>query len=697
MENLTIQEREFLMECLAKGSIIPEDFKEKLFPTTQKEYELRYAGKMRKEDLLADQDGTFAVPLQIEKVYNGEREKFADGWRNMLVFGDNLQFLKTIYKNEDPLIKDQVKGKVKLIYIDPPFATASDFSATSGQKAYADRQKDSDFVEFIRKRLILAKEILSPDGSIYIHLDYKKVHYIKIILDEIFGEYNFRNEIIWQRTDPHNDAVKKYGNIHDTILYYGKSSNNIVFNWKDITAQLSDAALKEYSWVKSDKGKIYKRDFDIAHCPTDHKIFKLNDATQKGNNPNRQFEWRGVKLKPNKQWLGTFQEMEEKLIKGELFLPNYPKGAQRCKVGYLAPRIAVGQNIQDIWLDAGRMKGGKGLYPTQKPDKLLERIIKASSDENDIVLDFFGGSGTTSIVAEKLNRRWITCDIGKYSFYTIQKRLLSIQDSNDLENPQIKYDKQIKTFVTVNTGIYDLKKMQELNQDKYIEFVLQLFEVVAKSMTKKGFLFHGERKDGYPVIVWDYWNHKDSNLDILFLENLHQTLGRSISKRVYIIAPANAVDFISDFHEIDDIRYYFLKIPYQIIKELHPKDFAKIRQPKSKSKVNDLDNAIGFHFSLQPEVETEFKDGKIFIKKFISNFKEEETNKELDNFESLSMVIIDDDFNDKDFMMSQCLFSEEIDKGQNFLQIPLLNFGEKVCAIFIDIYGNEFKEVIKTN
>lgn len=137
MTNLSIEEKEFLIECLVKGDNIPEDFKEKLFPTNQKEYELRYAGKMRKSDLLADQDGTFAVPLQIEKVYNGFRETFSDGWRNMLVFGDNLQFLKTIYKNEDPLIRDKVKRKVKLIYIDPPFATESDFSSTIGQKAYS--------------------------------------------------------------------------------------------------------------------------------------------------------------------------------------------------------------------------------------------------------------------------------------------------------------------------------------------------------------------------------------------------------------------------------------------------------------------------------------------------------------------------------------------------------------------------------
>ena len=623
MKNLSIQEREFLMECLANGSTIPDDFKEKLFPTTHKEYELRYAGKMRKEDVLADQDGTFAVPLQVEKIYNGEREKFKDDWRNMLVFGDNLQFLKTLYKNEDPLIKDKVKGKIKLIYIDPPFGTASDFEGDNGQKAYTDKSKDADFVEFIRRRIIVAKELLSIDGSIFIHLDWKKAHYIKAILDEIFGENNLINEIIWCYTGPGSPNMKQFNRKHDTIFWYS-NSKTWIFNREKIRVPYKDP------------NQSLRRAFDSG--------------------------------------AGFTQEDIEK---------NRERG-----------------KVPETWWDdiaiAARSKQNIG-YPTQKPEKLLERIIKATTNANDIVLDFFGGSGTTCAVAEKLGRKWISCDIGKYSFYTQQKRLLTIQNTKDLENPKGKYNKLAKTFVTVNTGIYDLKKMQELNQDKYIEFVLQLFEVTPKIQAKRGFAFHGERKDGYPVIVWDFWNNKESNLDVFFLENLHQTLGKSVSKRVYIIAPANAVDFISDFHELDDVRYYFLKIPYQIIKELHPKDFAKIRQPKSKKKVNDLDNAIGFHFSLQPEVEATYETNKLVIKKFISNFREEETNKELENFESLSMVVIDNNYNEKDgFIMSDCIFSEDIESVQSTLHIPLQNTGDNICVIFIDIYGNEFKQVIKT-
>lgn len=140
-------EKDYLIDLLEKGQNIPEDFKYKLFPVEHKEYELAYAGKMRKEDLLADDDGSFPVPLQIEKVFNGEEHPtFNDGWKNLMVFGDNLQFLKTIYKNEDLIIKDKIKGKVKLVYIDPPFATSDDFQSKEGAKAYTDKKKGAEFM-----------------------------------------------------------------------------------------------------------------------------------------------------------------------------------------------------------------------------------------------------------------------------------------------------------------------------------------------------------------------------------------------------------------------------------------------------------------------------------------------------------------------------------------------------------------------
>lgn len=241
-------------------------------------------------------------------------------WRNKLIWGDNKYAMGALL--------EKYAGKIDLIYIDPPFATGANFNTTVSigenevvhtkeasaveELAYRDtwgKGLDS-FLQMMYDRLIFMRELLSDKGSIYVHLDYKTCSYIRVIMDEIFGNDCFRNEIIWQRSDPHNDAVKKYGNIHDTILYYAKK--NAPFYWDNITVALSDAAIKEYCWVKLANGKIVKRDKPIENYSETDRVFKLNDATQKGNNRDRQFIWRGVSLKPNLQWLGTEKEMEEK-------------------------------------------------------------------------------------------------------------------------------------------------------------------------------------------------------------------------------------------------------------------------------------------------------------------------------------------------------------------------------------------------
>ncbi len=645
---LSDQEKHFLIERLQKGETLPPDFKEKLFPTIQKEYELTYAGKMRKEDILANEDGVFGVPLQVEKIYNGERETFADGWRNMIVFGDNLQFLKTCYKNEDELIKDKVKGKVKLIYIDPPFATASDFNTSTGLKAYTDKAKGADFIEFLRKRLIVAKELLANDGSIFVHLDWKKSHYVKLILDEVFGENNFLNEIIWYYEDKFATGGKSLDKNHDVILRFSKTGTFIG------------------NPIRIPKDKTTKR---------------------------------ALRKKVQGKTVDFIDELGNKI---------YAEYSDKV--------------IDDVWKIGRSISTGETLYyPTQKKEELLKRILLHGSNENDLILDFFGGSGTTAAVSEKLGRRWITCDIGKLSFYTIQKRLLQIQDGKDLQDTDRKYVKQAKTFVTVNTGIYDLNKVFELNQEKYKAFVLNLFEVEAKPKIINGIKFDGERY-GSQVLIWKFWEYKEVSIDETYLENLHVSLRNRVGSRVYLITPANSVDFISDYHELDNIRYYFLKVPYHIIQELHKVDFKKFRQPQSKNKVNDLEDAVGFHFMRQPEVEAKTEGNTLVIKKFKSLFSEEGTGKEMDNFESLAMILIDENFNGKDFVMSKFEFAEDLIKikkhkqetaeggndlfseqlreelkHQQDIRLKINPTTDKIFVVYVDIYGNEFKEELKIN
>lgn len=643
MNRLNEMEKKYIINLIENGEQIPEDYKYMLFPNLQEEYELTYAGKMRKEDILAGEDGTFPVPLQIDRIFNGdEHPNFEDGWRNMIVFGDNLQFLKTINENKDPLIKDKVKGKVKLIYIDPPFATQDEFENKEGAKAYSDKKKGSEFLEFIRRRLILAKEILSDDGSIYVHLDEKMVDYIKTIMDEIFGKNNYKRQIIWftKTSSGYKTKAENWIRGHDVILYYSKSDNPI-FN------------------------KQYILDY-------------------------------------KKEYLARFKKIDEN---GRKYRDDRSNGERQ----YLDELKGIA--INDVWDDimsfqqAATSKEITG-YPTQKPEELLSRIIKASTNEGDLIMDFFGGSGTSMAVAEKLGRRWITCDLGKLSFLTMQKRILQIQDSKSLEDKSKMYSKPAKSFITCKLGMYDLGTTLNLEWDKYKDFVSQLFEYDTKEIKSSGVKFDGEKR-GFPVKVFNYIEHKESAVDFNYINELHKNIKSKRYSRVYIVAPATRVDFIADYEELDDTRYYFLKVPYEMIEELHKTPFTKSRQPRSKDDVNDIEEMKGFQFIYTPEVECELvvtkKEAILKVTKFISDPLNGVVS---DNFSTLSSIFVNYDYNGKEFLLDDVRFWNEIESNNkkdddtriNYIDrkiesiewhIPNKLLGDKMVFIFTDIYGND--------
>lgn len=658
---LSKAEKDFIIDLLEKGEPIPEDFRYKLFPIIHEEYELAYAGKMRKEDLLANDDGSFPVPLQLEKVFNSSsRLAYSDEWRNMIVFGDNLQFLKTIYKNEDSLIKDKVKGKVKLIYIDPPFATTDDFQSKDGAKAYSDKKKGADFMEYLRKRLIVAKEILADDGSIYVHLDSKMGHYIKVLMDEIFMSFEFA-EIIWVcGLMGSGDFFPK---AHETLYCY--RSKTAYFNPQNrlgLSKRITGALSKDengwfYTRGRESSGGLNCLKTYICNNPN----YSKDEAIAFANKSRKQPAW--------SVWIGK-EEIAE-------VYNDYPVGTY-----------------------AYTSQDSTG-YPTQKPELLLKRIIMSSTKEDDIVLDFFGGSGTTAAVAEKLNRRWITCDIGKLSFYTVQKRILQIKHSRDLFNKQKKYGKNAHTFETLSLGSYDLKAALDMEFIKYKEFVSGLFNIELKGAKIGGYFFDGV-KDGNPVVIFNYNLHKESNVDELFIADIGNHLGNRLNGgRVYIVSPSTRVDFITDYEELNGIRYYFLKIPYQIIKELHQKDFKKFRQPRSKNDVNALDESIGFSFNRTPSVKSSIakRKNKIILK--ISKFSSEELRtsktseeKEMSGFDLLSAVFIDANYNGKEFIMTNVFFSDELKSSGTALSIELDKalVGEKMMVVYTDIFGNDLTE-----
>lgn len=636
---LNNKQKEYIINLIKNNHPIPEDLKYDLFPTLQEEYELSYAGKMRKEDLLADEDGTFAIPFQVDRIFNGDTyESFEDGWKNMIVFGDNLQFLKTINENKDHIIKDKVKGKVKLIYIDPPFATQDEFQNKDGAKAYNDKKQGAEFLEFLRRRLILAREILANDGSIYVHMDSKMGHYVKVILDEVFGKNNFRNEIVWHY-DIGTGPKKNFKRKHDVIFRYTKT-DNYIFNQLTISPKNIDRYDQvdingRRFMVRGDTGKIVYADEG-----------QLEDDV----------------------W--TF-------YKGDFL-----------------------RNLNSMSLERKSVN-----YPTQKPEALIARIIKASTNEEDIVIDFFGGSGTTMAAAEKLGRKWITCDLGKLSYLTMQKRLLQIESSKDLKTGK-SYARKAKAFMTCKLGVYDLKQTLTMNWEKYTYFVSQLFEFEMDNFSINGVPFNGEKR-GFPVKIFNYMEHSESAIDELFLQNLYQSLGSKSPSRVYIVSPATRVSFLADYEEINDTRFYFLKVPYEMIEELHKSPFVKLRQPRSKNDINNIEEMKGFQFIYMPEVSCKLVTKEDSIELYVDKFSSYSLHgDEQENFSTLSSIFVNYNFNGDEFILDDARFWNEIESNRKddhdtridiedevikgiAWNFPKDTLGKEPIFVFSDVYGND--------
>ena len=387
--------------------------------------------------------------------YDAKTGRQAGGWSNKLIWGNNNLVLASL-KN-GPLRQEIEKaGGLQLVYIDPPFDVGSDFSFTvevGGDSltkepsviedlAYRDtwgRGTDS-YLAMLYPRLNLIWQLVSQRGNVLVHVGPSVSHLVRTVCDEVFGGSSFRNEIVWQRHDPHNDAKNKLGVITDRILWYGKGDANYYDSECERT-DLSAAGEAEFSLLELPTGEVVNYS---GNENTEGRRFKLDDATWKGNN--RRFEWRGAKPSPKREWMYDHAGMEAALARGELYLRNPAVGAARCKKSYLDENKGI--YLQDVWDGVGRMKGGSE-YPTQKPERLLERIIKIASPPDSLVADFFCGSGTALVVAERLGRKWIGCDLGRFGIHTSRKRLIGVQ--RELKAA----DKPYRSFEILNLGKYE--------------------------------------------------------------------------------------------------------------------------------------------------------------------------------------------------------------------------------------------------
>ena len=334
--------------------------------------ELSYPGKKNTSDILIVQTAICFDPVR----------KYPSS--NRLYCGDNLAGLRCLM--EEP----SIRGKITLVYIDPPFATRGTFLSRKQQKAYEDDLCGAEYVEALRERLVLLRELMSSKGSIYLHLDENMIFEMKLVMDEIFGAANYRNLIVRKKCNPKNYTRKTYGNIADFILFYTKSEKYV---WNRPVEPLSEQSSKEYQYVEPETGRRFMK--VPVHAPG-----KRNGATGR--------PWRGKLPPPGKHWQYTPETLDEMDARGEIFWSS--NGNPRRKV-YLDQHPGVG--IQDIWLDfkdAHNQNIKITGYPTEKNPDLLRRIVEASSNSGDIVLDCYAGSGTTLDIANELQRRWIGMD-----------------------------------------------------------------------------------------------------------------------------------------------------------------------------------------------------------------------------------------------------------------------------------------------
>ena len=335
-----------------------------------------------------------------------QREKESKGSlnKNLLICGDNLKAI-------DDLIKQNIK--VDLIYLDPPFFSNRHYEVVWGDEAEVRSFKDRwaggihVYIEWMKERVVKMYDILKDTGSFYLHCDWHASHYLKIMLDNIFENKFFQNEIVWKRSDAHSDTkqgMKRCGRVHDTILFYTKGND---YKWNPIFLPYDESYINSF----------YK------HIePNTNRRYQLGDLTASKSGGDTSYEFMGIKPKPGRYWAYSKDKMQKMLKEGRV-IQKTPGRMPRYK-RYLDEMPGV--SLQDMWVDiqAIRPKANEKLgFPTQKPEALLERVITASSNQGDIVLDPFCGCGTAMAASQRLGRKWIGIDISPTAISLIEKRL----------------------------------------------------------------------------------------------------------------------------------------------------------------------------------------------------------------------------------------------------------------------------------
>lgn len=457
-----------IIKYLEAGKPLPEKYRFLLFDN-DREVELLWNGK-------TNEVTNVVLPFQtIEQIDEPRSDaKFGiqaslfdfsgrqiTGWTNKLIWGDNKLILSSL-KN-GPFRKEiEAQGGLKLIYIDPPFDVGADFSmdikigdeeenftkkpSVIEEIAYRDTWgKGADsFIAMVYERISLMKDLLSEDGNIFIHCDSRVNSYMRLVCEEIFGKDNFRNEIVWKRTSAGKPIYNNLPKNADYIIWFSKTGRNI---FTPLIENLTPEDIASFNLDDNDgKGK-----------------YNTQPIINPDNRPNLKYTYVDLKggkwSPPEKGWRFNEDRMHKLELDNRLY---FTRTSIREKY-YLSERLEKGKQLSNVWIDISgnsiKQSGQNVEYPTQKPEELLVRIIKACSSEGDIVADFFCGSGTTLAVAEKMGRKWIGSDLGKFGIHTSRKRLIGVQ--RELK----KAGKDFRAFEILNVGRYERDAYLAVNND----------------------------------------------------------------------------------------------------------------------------------------------------------------------------------------------------------------------------------------
>ena len=645
--NLTPDDKKKLIEALNKGVEPSPDLLPKLFPGTAEKFDvqaldrakiptLEYSGKRSKATILAEAGaGIGAAPLQNVRCFGDIKN---GGWRNLIVQGDNLQFLKACYKNVDPLIKNKVKGKVKLIYIDPPFATKSDFGGKEGQRSYADKVDAAEFTEALRERLIYLRELLADDGSVYVHLDQKMSHYVKIILDEVFGKENFRNEIVWSYRSGGASKKESLPRKHDNLLFYAKSS---LFEVK--TQYERQYLNKPFMGSKIDKNGRFYVDTLLRDVLEGNINIVRNDLIMEYNTRpvlNLSSERTGY---PTQKPEGLLELILEVATKKEDLIMDIFAGS--------GTTISVAEKLGRRWIACDF---GKHAIYTMQRRMLRIGESKASVDEQD-------KSG--KVIVKK----------------------------GDL------YKKTPKPFCIISSGAYDFSHVMDLRKHKetYIDFVLGLFQLSRDDDKVKKYKLANiyAIKDGDPVEVYPIWDDqflKEVKIDQEYLRGIIAQSGGKLKGDYFIITPescANIGDTVVENRDGKDVNFQMLTFPYKVLEDIS-RTLELQEQPSSQDNVNNLITSTAFYFNEDVKLKAKRFKGGLQITKFDTKILNKE-GKRFEGFSGIAMLLIDLDYEPgKPFDMDVTVFAKEIEED-GLVKIDALT--KKVGLIAIDKHGNESK------